>query len=170
MAKKIQDENGKVYVEKKPFYKRVWFIVIVIIAALAIISNLGGDKTSKDSTQAANTSNTSTEEISYEQADAGQMLKELESNALNAQKTYKDQNLEITGKIYVIDSSGSYIAIDGVNDDFTLTGITCNLKTDEQKDIVAGAQKGQTVTVKGKVTEVGEVMGYSLDVDEIIAQ
>lgn len=35
MAKKIVDENGKTYVYKKPFYKRVWFWLLVVIFAFA---------------------------------------------------------------------------------------------------------------------------------------
>lgn len=31
MAKKIKDENGNVYVQKKPFYKRVWFWILIVI-------------------------------------------------------------------------------------------------------------------------------------------
>ncbi|RSU07597.1 DUF4352 domain-containing protein [Vagococcus elongatus] len=45
MAKKIKTEDGKVYKEHKPFYKRWWFIVIVIILAFGLIgSALGDDK------------------------------------------------------------------------------------------------------------------------------
>ena len=39
MSKKIKDENGNVYVQKKPFYKKVWFwllVVIVVICAGAV--------------------------------------------------------------------------------------------------------------------------------------
>lgn len=31
MAKKIKDDNGNIYVPKKPFYKRVWFWLLIII-------------------------------------------------------------------------------------------------------------------------------------------
>lgn len=30
MSKKIKDENGNVYVQKKPFYKKVWFWLVVL--------------------------------------------------------------------------------------------------------------------------------------------
>ncbi|WP_308533245.1 hypothetical protein [uncultured Peptoniphilus sp.] len=171
MAKKITGEDGKVYVEKKPFYKRIWFIILMLIIVVSVVSKLGGGNNSAPAEGGtAPTETKSNEKITYTTADAGQMLQDLENNALNAQKTYKDQYLEITGKIYNIDSSGEYISIDGVNDDFTLTGITCYLKDDAQKDIIASTQKGQTVTIKGKVTEVGEIMGYSVDVNEIIAK
>lgn len=50
IAKKIKDENGRVYVEKKPFYKKWW---VWLLASVVIISaNGGGEETNTD---AANT-------------------------------------------------------------------------------------------------------------------
>ena len=166
MAKKIKDADGKVYVEKKPFYKKWWFIaIIVIIVAIALMPT--GDENSNSNNQS---DQASTKEITYTPVDAGQMLEELENNALNAEKTYKDNDFEITGKIYNIDSSGKYINIDGLNSEFTLSGIRCDLRNDEQRDIVASLSKGSTVIVRGHVTDVGEVLGYVLNVDEIEAK
>lgn len=48
MAKKIKAEDGKVYVEKKPFYKRVWFILLAAFVVIGIFANMGGDSDSKD--------------------------------------------------------------------------------------------------------------------------
>ncbi|QEA48384.1 DUF4352 domain-containing protein [Latilactobacillus curvatus] len=44
MAKKITDENGNTYVQKKPFYKRVWFWILVVIVLIIGGSALGGNK------------------------------------------------------------------------------------------------------------------------------
>ena len=41
MAKKIVGEDGKVYYERKPIYKRWWFILLVILIILGIIGNRG---------------------------------------------------------------------------------------------------------------------------------
>lgn len=41
MAKKIKDENGKTYIEKKPFYKKWWFWLIVVVI---IITAFGGSE------------------------------------------------------------------------------------------------------------------------------
>lgn len=166
MAKKIKGEDGKMYVEKKPFYKRVWFIVLVVVVIIAAVMPKGD----KGADTANKTAETSTKEITYTAADAGQMLSDLENNALNAEKTYKDKDLEITGKVFNIDSSGKYINIDGLNSEFTITGITCNLQNDEQRDVVASISKGATVVVRGHVTDVGEVLGYTINVDQIEAK
>ena len=51
MAKKIVDENGKTYVQKKPFYKRVWFWILAVIVIVAIFGSAGGDKAKKVSSE-----------------------------------------------------------------------------------------------------------------------
>ena len=54
MAKKIVDENGKTYVQKKPFYKRVWFWVLAVIVVIIFGSMSGsGDKAKKVSDDSA---------------------------------------------------------------------------------------------------------------------
>ncbi|MDG3132835.1 hypothetical protein MKL26_07375 [Streptococcus suis] len=40
MAKKIRDVHGNVYVQKKPFYKRIWFIVLIELFAIGMINHL----------------------------------------------------------------------------------------------------------------------------------
>ncbi|WP_436651807.1 DUF4352 domain-containing protein [Latilactobacillus sakei] len=44
MAKKIKDENGNTYVQKKPAYKRVWFWILVVLVMIIAGSALGGNK------------------------------------------------------------------------------------------------------------------------------
>lgn len=39
MAKKIKDETGKTYVEKKPFYKKWWFWLIVAVFVFAMFGS-----------------------------------------------------------------------------------------------------------------------------------
>jgi len=54
MAKKIVDENGNTYVQKKPFYKRVWFWVLAVIVVIIFGSMSGsGDKAKKVSDDSA---------------------------------------------------------------------------------------------------------------------
>lgn len=45
MVKKFRDEDGRVYVYKKPFYQKWWFIALV---AFAIAGYLGGNRGSQD--------------------------------------------------------------------------------------------------------------------------
>lgn len=50
MAKKhVKGKDGKKYVmkEKKPFYKKWWFIAIIVIIVIGFIGSLGGNKSTK---------------------------------------------------------------------------------------------------------------------------
>lgn len=44
MAKKITDENGNTYVQKKPFYKKVWFWILIVIIVIVGIVMAGGEE------------------------------------------------------------------------------------------------------------------------------
>ena len=57
MSKKITDENGHTYVQKKPFYKRGWFWVLAIIVIFGI-GSMGkeSDGTSSSSNDVATSS------------------------------------------------------------------------------------------------------------------
>ena len=133
---------------------------VLIIAVIGMAAS-SGDK--KGDSSAAE----SKEPITYTAYSVNDMMNDLSSNAMAASDKYKDQYLEITGRLDVIDSSGKYISL-YPDDEFAIIGVTCNLTNDDQKSAVAKMQKGQTVTVKGKCTSVGEVIGYSLDIDEIV--
>ena len=64
MAKKIKDEHGKVYVQKKPFYKRVWFIVLVglfVIGGLQSVLGGGSNSSTSSSQDTSTTTQTKTE-------------------------------------------------------------------------------------------------------------
>ena len=88
----------------------------------------------------------------------------LKENALNASNTYRDKYVELTGRLSNIDSSGKYISLSPINDNYSLDTVMCYV-TEEQKDIVAGLKKDSLVTVVGTITDVGEVMGYSMKVE-----
>ena len=49
MSKKIVGDDGKTYVQNKPFYKRVWFWILVVILVIIAFSSMGGnsDKATK---------------------------------------------------------------------------------------------------------------------------
>lgn len=97
------------------------------------------------------------------------MLDDLESNALKAENTYKNQYIQFTGYLDQIDSSGAYItvkALDADEWDF-MDYIECGIETEEQKNAIMEMNSGDKVTVKGKVTMVGDVLGYYVDMDSI---
>lgn len=53
-------------------------------------------------------------------------------------------------------------------DEGDFTGVHCTIKNQAQKDIIKTLSKDQKIIVKGKFTDVGEVLGYYLDITEII--
>ncbi|MBE6041343.1 MAG: zinc-ribbon domain-containing protein [Clostridiales bacterium] len=160
---------------KKPIYKRVWFWILVAVLVLGIGGAAGGSGGSDDSSTASSTeqSEAATEEkqeepkIEYQDVSVETLFEELDNNAMNASDNYKGQYLSITGVLGTIDSNGSYFALESDNDNYMFQSVTCYIKNDEQLEKVKTLSKGDTITVKGKVTDVGEVLGYYLDIDSI---
>ena len=160
---------------KKPIYKRPWFIILIVLIVIGAIGSAGGNDnqsdTSKDTNNAVvnekDSTQKETEEISYTAYNVSELTSDLDSNAMKATDKYKNQYVELTGRLNVIDSSGKYISITPTDDEFAIIGIQCYIKNDDQKNAVMDMSIGDTVIVKGKITDVGEVMGYSLDIDEI---
>lgn len=73
MSKKITDENGNTYVQKKPFYKRVWFWIFAIIVIAIVGSMAGGDKATKVSSE--NSSKSNSKNVSKETFKVGDTVK-----------------------------------------------------------------------------------------------
>ena len=94
------------------------------------------------------------------------LMDALDSNALNASNTYKGQYVELTGVLSNIDSSGAYFNLNPLDGRFTFMGVRCTITKDQQAT-VANFTKEQQVTVIGTITDVGEVMGYTLKVESI---
>lgn len=153
-------------------------IAIIVVVAIGLIGSCfgGGSKETNSSsdTISAKVAETKAEKaetteapIEYTVASVNEMVDALNSNAMKASDTYKGKYLEITGKLNVIDSSGKYISLAPVDEDFAIMGVQCYIKTEDQKNKVMDMSIGDTVTLKGKITDVGEILGYSLDIDEI---
>ena len=144
-------------------------IVVVAVVVLGIAGMaMGGNSGSSSSTSGTKTEQAAetTAAIEYTACNVTDMMNDLKSNAMNASDKYKGQYLEITGKLSVIDSNGKYISI-MPDDPFAILGVQCYIKSDEQKDAIKAKSIGDTIIVKGKCKDVGEVLGYSLDIDSV---
>ena len=141
--------------KKKPIYQQGWFIVVIIIGVLAIMVSTGG------------TSEENKEDISYTAYTVDQLMEDLNKNAANASGVYKDQYVELTGRLAVIDSDGKYISIHPLKDKWTIIGVQCSIENEEQKNAVMQMAIDDTIVVRGKITGVGEIFGYYLDMDSI---
>ncbi len=97
---------------------------------------------------------------------AQEMISVLEANALNAKNTYEGKRVTVSGFVGSIDASGDYFSLDPEPDAFILTGVQVQT-SEEFLNQIASFTEGQAVTVTGTVTNVGEVMGYSLEAETI---
>lgn len=156
---------------KKKGGKLKW--VVLAVVAIGVIGAVGGNSdsgttsTSSTSTKTESAKETDTPApIEYTSVSVNDMMSQLDDNALGASDKYKGQYLEITGRLGNIDSSGKYISLYS-DDEYAIIGVQCQIKNDEQRSKVASMAKGDTVTLKGKCTTVGEVLGYSVDIEEI---
>lgn len=149
------------------------FGILVVAISLFVSCSVGrvadevySDAKSEKVTEAA-TVETTAAPIDYAAYNVDDMMNDLNTNALKASEKYKSQYVEITGKLSVIDSSGKYISLTPVNEDFAIIGVTCYIKNDDQKAQVMEMSQGDIVILRGKITQVGEVLGYYLDITEI---
>lgn len=159
---------------KKPIYRRCWFWVLVVLVIAAVGSAMGSEDNGGTDTPQQEITGTpesgagQAEEpaVTYTAYSVGQLMDDLDSNALKAESTYQDQYVELTGRLNVVDSDGDYISIVPQDDQFAILGVQCYLQTEEQRQQVLEMQIDQVITVRGQITSVGEVMGYLLDVDD----
>ena len=162
----------------KPIYKKWWFWVLIVVGVSLVFSAAGGDNSDANNSE-NETSSISTPDNSqqgsnqsgaktYTVVDLQKMLDDLASNAMRAEATYQNMYVEITGKIANIDSDGSYITIESVNaDEWNFDTVMCYIKNDTQRNVIMEKEIGDTVTIKGKIISIGEVLGYSVNIDEI---
>lgn len=150
---------------KKPIYKRWWFVVgIILILVIGASSVLGGGD---DKTPSGDNNNTAEEPAKTPTAvKVDTLVDALDENALNAAQTYEGMYVKLTGKLSVIDASGDYFSLNPINDEWAITGVQCFIN-EEHMDKVTKFKEGQKVTVIGTITDVGEILGYSLDVESI---
>ena len=176
-AKSCPQCGGK---NKKPIYKRGWFIALCVIVVVAAVSSAGGE----ESTPAGGASGSEVppvsvstsaaasvpveDEIVYTVCKVDDMMDMLNNNAMKAESTYDDQYVEVTGRLDVIDSDGKYISLFPIKDEWAFIGVQCYIKNDVQKQQVVEMSKGDRVTVRGKITSVGELLGYQLNIIEIV--
>ncbi len=151
---------------KKPFYKKIWFWIVAVLIIGLIGSATGGNDNS--STTSENIAEKEQVEITYEVMDLQTMYDDLEANAMKAESKYQDKNTEIKCRIASFDSDGGYIAVEPVGaDEWNFTTSTCNIKNNEQKEFLLEKNVGDVITIKGKIKSIGELMGYTIDIDEV---
>lgn len=162
---KAQAKADKAYAKAtRPWFKKKRFILLGSIALVAIFSAASGGGDSTNTPATAESSEAVTEEVAIV-VTAQKMIEDLEANALAASTTYEGKRVTVTGKVGNIDASGDYFSIEGT-DEFSFTNVQIFIN-DDQVSTVSGYTAGQEVTVTGTVTEVGEILGYSIDAESL---
>lgn len=147
----------------------IWLIVIIVIVVIGVFSSSSGSSDeSSNSGSNGNSSIQTQETIEYIKVSKDDLDEALENNAAAAKDTYNKKYVELTGKLGTIDSDLKYISLMSSTDEWDLRGIHCTIKNNDQKEIIKTLAKDQEITIKGKITNVGEVLGYYLDITEII--
>ena len=107
---------------------------------------------------------------SYEFHDSKELFESLKNNALRAKNDYYQKDVEICGVFASVDNDGKYFTLKADNEDFSeysFDGIHCTMKTEKVRNQVMEINKGETIYVSGKITDVGEVLGYYLEADSV---
>lgn len=182
MSESVKDAKARAKGEKayakasRPWYKkkRFWLLGLIALLIVIAVATSAGDSGESGSSGSSGVSQDSNENEDAEEAapeeapldvTAQQLIEDLEGNALAASNDYKEKRVTVTGDVSTIDSSGDYFSITGT-DEFTLTTVTINVD-ESLLETVASFSTGQEVTVTGTVTDVGEIMGYSIDAETI---
>lgn len=164
---------------KKPIYKKWWFWLLIVILVVAIAggsSDQEGEKAPESNAPSVSTEAEKTPEaepepepIAYAHYNVTELFDTLKSNALKAEKTFQDQYVELEGYLSVIDSDGKYIGIGAHPDDYDylLQNIRCEIENEEQLNQILEMSVEAPIVVRGQITEIGEILGYCLDIDSI---
>jgi len=151
----------------RPWFKKKRFWLLGIIGISVVFSLMSGGDSSTSSNQGS--SNTATEVEEQEapaiKVTAEQLLSELEANALAAKTSWDDKRVTVTGILDNIDASGDYFTLRGDNE-FSFINVQVFID-DNLVSTVSGFSKGQEVTVTGVVSDVGEILGYSIRAQSI---
>ncbi len=144
----------------KPFYKKAWFWIIIIILIMMFNGGESANQLSIDT-------NGPVAEVTYEPIAIEKLFDDLNTNPAKAENLYQDNYIEITGKINTIDSDGNYISIESSSDKYWLESIMCYIQNQDQLNVIFDKAKGDKVTIKGQIVEIGEIVGYTIKIHSI---
>ena len=150
----------------KPFYKKVWFWVVIAIVLIIIGAGSGSEEGENNTPINSN----EPAAITYQKVTIEELIDAKNENAAAAKDTYNKKYIEFSGKLGTIDSDLKYIAVEPFSSEYWLSSIHCSITSNEQKDIIKTLKKGDSITIRGKVTDVGEVLGYYVDIKEVLAE
>lgn len=118
MARKNKDDNGHVYVEKKPFYKRVWFWLVVVVLVVIVAAGMGGSGSSDSSDKSASSSSSSATPLD-------------KVYKVGQTASYKGYKIKVNSVSY---SSGNEYEQPDSGKQYVIVNVTITNNTDESQD------------------------------------
>lgn len=151
--------------------KKALLLIMVTLAAMFCITGCGGGSSGGKSSSA--TQSQAPKQKNYAEANINQLLQEAKDNAAKANRAYKGKDVKIIGgEIKNIDSDVKYISLDSSSAglmEYGMLSVRCDINNEKLKDKVLDFKKEQQVIVYGTIKEVGDLMGYSMTLDNIEA-
>ena len=172
-AKKSAGEAYKDDENYKNISRTKRIIGLVCIASFVILGVINSDSASSNSSNYSSSATSNSKQVqespkNYAEANIDVLLDDVKRNAAKANKNYKGKYVKIVGGVVKnIESNARYINIEGSDPYSILINVQCYPKNDSVKNAMLELSVGQFVTVYGKITDVGEIMGYSLDLEKI---
>ncbi len=165
---KAQAKADKAYKKaSRPWFKkkRFWLLGILVLGGISsAVSGGGGDSSSTGGSSKVVAESPAAEAPAVE-VTAAKLLSDLEANALAAKTDWNGKKVTITGKLDNIDASGDYFSLRGDNE-YSFINVQVYID-DSLVPAVSAFTKGQSVTVTGEISDVGELLGYSVKAKSI---
>lgn len=149
MGKKIKDENGKTYVEKKPFYKRVWFWILAVIVIFFVIGMFGGSDDEPKTKDEATTESPSTTDDKPKVFKVGQTIE------------YNDIDMKVNEVKFINPETQEYSTI-GKDEQYVAVKVT--IKNNESENVDYNSYDFK-LDADGNVTDLDEL---GLDNNDIV--
>lgn len=166
---KARAKADKVYQKaSRPWFKKKRFWLLGVVGVVVVLQALGGggdssETSSNDSGQQEQ--NQTTVAVTPIAVTAEQLISDLKENALAAKTSWIDKYVTVTGILTNIDASGDYFVLRG-DEEFEFIDVRIAID-DSFVGVVSAFKMGQSVTVTGMVSGVGEIMGYDIKAQSI---
>ncbi|MDN6836511.1 MAG: DUF4352 domain-containing protein [Lactococcus lactis] len=157
MAKKITDEQGNTYKMKKPFYKKVWFWVLIVIVVGGIGGALGGEDEEQGTTKVESENTEQTSEV-----EADNEVEEIADEEFNVGDTVSADGYEITVNDVEF-SDGSEFDVPDEGKQYVIVNITIDNNTGEKQPYNLWDFK---LNADGNATDMTEITA-DLDIDQL---
>ena len=140
-----------------PFFSR-WYVWAIIMLLLV------GAWNALTKEPADYNGNAPRSDVEYAEFTVDELAEEFNANELRAKDTFLDSYVAVTGRLRIIDEDGEYFEIYPLGYD-SLDNVRCIIMHDDQKEKLKEYSKDDTITVKGKITDVGSFYDLKLEVD-----